>query len=264
MKHLIKQLSQKNISFNPLYRELTGSLAGGLYLSQLMYWFGKKDKIYKTDKAIMSETTLTERELRTAKKLIKKLPFITVSKEGIPAKTYYEIDWEIFAIVISKIKNNKDTNSQKVKTVTDETTSTVLTKRQDSDSQKVETNIVKSFDRDYTENTTESACVKKEPITPFEIISFYKKNISSLQDKIKEQKSYSALLLQADRLEEIFIGLKNYKYLLDANIVEKKYVKSLKNFIEDKTYLDFQKDTSTVNEWTSHGKESNNSNEDWK
>ena len=257
MKTLIKQLSQRNISFNPLYRELTGSLAGGLYLSQLIYWFQRKDKIYKTDKEMMSETTLTEKELRNAKKLIKKLPFITITREGNPQKTYYEIDWEIFAIVISKVKKGQDTNSPKGEIQNDQRANNKTPKGQDTNSPKGETNIVKSFDRDYTETTTENtpenARVIEEPTTPFDIISFYRENISSLQDKIKEQKSYNALGLKANELEEIFRGLKNYKAHLDAKSVEKRFVKTLLNFIEDKTYLDFQKETSTADEWSNYG-----------
>ena len=262
MKHLIKQLSQKNISFNPLYRELTGSLAGGLYLSQLMYWFSKKDKIYKTDQEIMQETTLTKKELENAKKLIKKLPFITVSREGVPAKTYYEIDWEIFAVCIKKHNNSTTQNGE---TVPPKRGKQVSPNGGNSATQKGETYNVKSFDRDYTENTTDKRVRKKTPITPLEIITFYKENISSSHDKIKEQKSYNLLALKANELEEIFRGLKNYKDALAISLVDKKYVKSLKNFVEDKVYLDFQSEVrhKETNGWSNHGLDYDDSGE-WK
>lgn len=94
LKDILKKLNEKPIAYYPIYRKITGSTTGGILLSQLMYWFSKKDKIFKTDAEIMEETYLTKKELETAKKLIKQLDFITVSREGLPAKTYYEINWE--------------------------------------------------------------------------------------------------------------------------------------------------------------------------
>lgn len=94
MKDILKKLNQKPIAYYPIYRQITGSTTGGILLSQLMYWFSKKDKIFKTDNEIMEETYLSKKELENAKKLIKNLDFITVSREGLPAITYYEINWE--------------------------------------------------------------------------------------------------------------------------------------------------------------------------
>ena len=93
---LLKQLNKRPIAYYPIYRKITGSTTAGILLSQLMYWFSKKDKIYKTDTDIMSETLLTENELRTAKQKIKKLAFIKITLEGLPRKTFYEIDWDIY------------------------------------------------------------------------------------------------------------------------------------------------------------------------
>ena len=104
MKNILKQLHQKPIAYYPIYRQITGTTTGGLLLSQLMYWFSKKDKIFKTDKEIMSETMLTKKEMENAKKSIKDLGFITVSREGVPAKTYYKIDWDAYVSVLQKGK----------------------------------------------------------------------------------------------------------------------------------------------------------------
>ena len=93
---ILRLLNKRPIAYYPIYREITGSTTAGILLSQLMYWFSKKDKFYKTDKEIMNETMLTKKELELAKKRIKKLNFIKVTREGIPSKTYYEIDWEKF------------------------------------------------------------------------------------------------------------------------------------------------------------------------
>jgi len=39
----------------------------------------------------MSETLPTKKELETAKKKIKSIDFITITREGLPSKTFYEI-----------------------------------------------------------------------------------------------------------------------------------------------------------------------------
>jgi len=237
MKNALRQLSQKNISFNPLYRELTGSLAGGLLLSQLMYWFSKKDKFYKTDDEIRNETTLTKKELENAKKHIKNLSFVSVTREGIPAKTYYEIDWEKFVKVINKHNNPSPQNDE---TTLHKRGNTVSPKGGNTTPQKGEANIVNLL-TDTTQKIQQKEHARdKEPITPAKIIGFYKQNISSLQDKVKELKSYNLLALYGDELEEIYKGLENYKKALDRGLIESRYVKSLKNFIEDRAYKDLQ------------------------
>ncbi len=111
MKQILRELNQKPIAYYPVYRQITGSTTGGILLSQLMYWFAKKDKIFKTDKEIMEETMLTKKELENSKKLIKQLDFITVSREGIPAKTYYEIDWEKFEKYMENYLEKEETSN---------------------------------------------------------------------------------------------------------------------------------------------------------
>lgn len=109
MINFIKQLNHRPIAFYPIYRQLAQGLSGGILLSQPMYWFSHKDKIYKTDADIILETSLTHGELRQAKQRIKKLSFISVTKEGVPCKTYYEINWDAYveAVVSAYCINNK-------------------------------------------------------------------------------------------------------------------------------------------------------------
>ena len=103
MRAILIALNQRPIAYYPIYRQLTGSTTAGILLSQLMYWFSKGDKFYKTDADIRSETLLTVDELKGAKKRIKKLSFIKITREGIPAKTYYEIDWVLYQDELNKI-----------------------------------------------------------------------------------------------------------------------------------------------------------------
>ncbi len=102
MKQILKELNQRPIAYYPVYRKLTGSTTAGILLSQLMYWFNKKDKFHKTNDELMDETMLTKDELKSAKNKIKKLPFIDVKLEGLPAKTYYVIDWDLYLSSMSE------------------------------------------------------------------------------------------------------------------------------------------------------------------
>jgi len=91
---VLKALHQKPIAYYRIYKDITNSTATGVVLSQLMYWGEDHDKFWKTDKSIIEDTGVTPSELRNAKKRIKKLPFIEVTVEGVPAKTYYTINWD--------------------------------------------------------------------------------------------------------------------------------------------------------------------------
>ena len=103
MKNILKALNQRPVAYYPVYAVGTGSIACAVALSQLMYWFGaSKDKIYKTDAELQKETGLSDKEIRTVKKKLKTLPFLAITREGVPAKTYYEIDWEKYKSSMSQ------------------------------------------------------------------------------------------------------------------------------------------------------------------
>jgi len=107
MNEILKALNQRPIAYYPLYKELTGSLQGAVLLSQLMYWFSKKDTFYKSNKDFMKELCLTIHEIKTAKKAIKKLPFISTARKGVPATTYYTIDWDKYSSFVAGHQGNK-------------------------------------------------------------------------------------------------------------------------------------------------------------
>ena len=104
MKQVLKALHQRPIAVYPVYLDLTGSIAGGLLLSQLLYWLEKVDReIWKTDAEIMAETRLTQTEFKNAKKALSALPFISITKRGIPPKTFYAVDWDGLSIAIESL-----------------------------------------------------------------------------------------------------------------------------------------------------------------
>jgi hypothetical protein len=112
---VMQELNQRPIAYYPIYKDVMGTAAGAVFLSQLMYWFGasKKNKIYKVDAEIREETGLSEYELKTAKSKLKSLGFISVTLSGLPAKTYYKIDWDEYQTSLaetSKLDGRKPPN----------------------------------------------------------------------------------------------------------------------------------------------------------
>lgn len=109
LKNLLIQLHQKPIAVYPIYRKITGSLTASILLSQILYWWSAVGgrKFYKTDLEIMNETLLTANELRGAKLKLKKLDFILITREGLPAKTFYDFEIVNFTNKISEISENK-------------------------------------------------------------------------------------------------------------------------------------------------------------
>ena len=103
MKDVLRALNQRPVAYYPIYAVGTGSISCAVALSQLMYWFSaSKDKIYKTDAEMQAETGLSAKEMRTVKKKLKELPFLSVTREGVPARTFYEIDWEEYQSSMSQ------------------------------------------------------------------------------------------------------------------------------------------------------------------
>lgn len=93
-KIIEKVLSTRPIAFNPDLAKLLGSAKAGLFLSQLLYWWGKGRKpnwIYKTVKELKEETGLSKKEQLTAQKICIKKEVLEVKLMGVPAKRHFKI-----------------------------------------------------------------------------------------------------------------------------------------------------------------------------
>lgn len=100
----ISSLLDKPIAFHRCYATLAGSAAGGLFLSQLVYWDGvirKKKKyqdrdgwFFKSQEEWAEETMLTRREQETARKTLKKLDILEESRKGQPARLWFRLNRE--------------------------------------------------------------------------------------------------------------------------------------------------------------------------
>lgn len=109
--NVLMQLHQRPIAYFPIYRKITGSTTAAILFSQLMFWWSKMNgqKFYKTDAEIQEETCLTDNELRGAKDCLKKMSFVKITREGVPCKTFYEIDYPNLFREIHETGNVKST-----------------------------------------------------------------------------------------------------------------------------------------------------------
>jgi len=143
-------LGIRPIAFNPALAKILGSAKAGLFLSQLLFWWGKGHKpdwIYKTIEEITEETTLSREEQDTAIKICKKFGVLEVKLMGIPAKRHFKLNiqkiikllesssWETHKQVCVKPANlfeeNKQTNTKnttKITNINNTTSDAVLNK----------------------------------------------------------------------------------------------------------------------------------------
>lgn len=91
----LKHLHLRPVAYYPIYSKIMGSVAGGVVLSQLLYWAARSDgEFFKTDEELVKETGCSLKEVRSAKKKLRSLAFIRVEVRGLPARTYYQVDWD--------------------------------------------------------------------------------------------------------------------------------------------------------------------------
>jgi len=92
---IIGMLKEKPIAFNPALARVAGSALAGLFLSQLLYWWGKglySEWIYKTIIEFHSETLMTRGEQDRAIRIWKNLGILEVKLKGIPRRRFFHIN----------------------------------------------------------------------------------------------------------------------------------------------------------------------------
>jgi len=89
-------LTDRPIAYHPMLARAIGSVTGGVFLSQILYWAPRTHDpdgwIRKTQEELTAETALTRREQETARRDCKRAGVLTWTLRGIPARLHYHVD----------------------------------------------------------------------------------------------------------------------------------------------------------------------------
>ncbi len=105
---LLRAFSEHPIAYFPVYGEITGSLAAGVLLSQISYWWHKvgEKPFYKTDQEFADELKMGLYEFRGAREKLKTLGLVSVERKGMPRKSFYTLDGERLVQMVSSVRKN--------------------------------------------------------------------------------------------------------------------------------------------------------------
>lgn len=104
IKAVLKQLNQRPIAVYPAYISLMENPSGGIFLSQILYWWAVNgDEFWVTDREIMRQTCLSTWELKAAKRKAKELGILEIRAKGIPARTHYRVIMERLIELLSEL-----------------------------------------------------------------------------------------------------------------------------------------------------------------
>lgn len=116
MREILKELNHPPIAVFPVYVDLAGDHATGTALSQIMFIHStvQGDSFPLTNQELSDKCRFTEKQLKRVIRKLKTLSFITLSRQGVPAKNFYTIDCDK---LIQEIKKVLTSRSQKGPTV---------------------------------------------------------------------------------------------------------------------------------------------------
>ena len=148
----ILNLLDRPIAYHRPFAAISGSICGGVFLSQAFYWSQRTSDpdgwFWKTQEQWFNETFMSRYEQETARKKLIAIGVLEQKRQGLPAKLFYRIDREALEI---KMQNYAD------KYVEIPHTGVMDSSRQVSG---------KPSDNLCTENTSESTSEINTPLTP--------------------------------------------------------------------------------------------------
>lgn len=132
-KKVLDIYCERPIAFIPVLAKISGSASSGLFLSQLLYWYGKGNRgkwIYKTFKDFNKETCLSRREQENATAIWSKLGVLEMRVLNVPPTRHFRIDEEELLQLLDKTfdvgTSSKSICSDEQNTITESTTENTL------------------------------------------------------------------------------------------------------------------------------------------
>lgn len=117
-KMILAELFKRPIAYQPIVAKAVGSVKLGIFWSQLYYWSDKTSDaegwIYKTQKDIYEETSLSRKEQETARRDGRNLGLIEEKLAGQPARVHYKISMDRMLEVIEEYLRAREHGQQKL------------------------------------------------------------------------------------------------------------------------------------------------------
>lgn len=114
---MLLKLLDRPIAYHRVLAEIAGSVGGGVFLSQALYWAKRATLpdgwFYKTAEEWYEETYLTRREQETIRKRLVSINILQEEKRGVPAKLHYKINLsalESYAMTRSDTRVDNEVN----------------------------------------------------------------------------------------------------------------------------------------------------------
>ena len=108
-KDMILQLLDRPIAFHRCFVPVAESVAGAVWLSQLVYWSGRgQDKagwIYKTQQEWKEETGLGRSEQENVRKKLRNKMVLEEKEDGLPCRLFYRLNLDrLFELISSQAR----------------------------------------------------------------------------------------------------------------------------------------------------------------
>jgi hypothetical protein len=117
IKELLPHVFNKPIAFHRILAEVAGSVNGGVFLSQAMYWSNIKTAqdgwFYKTSQDWEVETFLSRREQETVRRQLVRIGVLEERRAGIPAKLYFRINGDVLLKMLKDIADTRMSENAK-------------------------------------------------------------------------------------------------------------------------------------------------------
>lgn len=98
-------LGSRIIAFYAILARVTGSVAGGVMLSQMAYWADRTTDadgwFWHTRSEWQAETTLSRHQQESVRRRLRKLGVLEEERRGVPARLFYRLDFDRLAELVT-------------------------------------------------------------------------------------------------------------------------------------------------------------------
>lgn len=91
------------VGFYPNLARALGGAKAGLFFCQLSFWMGDAREVDRSGSEFEAATALTLDEQRGAREILLSKKAITITRRGVPARLFYQINWDVVEGLLSTL-----------------------------------------------------------------------------------------------------------------------------------------------------------------